>query len=109
MLHIMPLLLEWGEEIDFFLHMCSRNCIIVVIINTMYIVVVVECQNHQMNGPNKCKHEFSDSLHYSFFFILFCHKKLGTDPHVNKDFFQFLFKFFSKDSLPCSKVRVMHV
>ena len=93
-----------------FLHMCSRNCIIVVvIINTMYIVVVVECQDHQMNGPNKCKHEFSDSLHYSIFFILFCHKKLHTDPQVNKDFFQFLFKFFSKDSLSCSKVRVRHV
>ena len=78
--------------------MCSRNCIIIIIV---YIVVVV-CQNRQVNGPSKCKHEISDSLHYSIFFILFCYTKLRTDPHVNKDFF--LFEFFSKDSLSCSKV-----
>ena len=38
-------------------------------------------------GPNKCKHEISDSLHYSILFILFCYTKLCTDPHVNKDFY----------------------
>ena len=77
----MPLLLERGDEID-------------VIINiTAYIVVVMVCQNRQVNGPNKCKHEISD-LH-PIFFILFCVTKLRTDPHVNKDFF--LFEFFSKD------------
>ena len=77
--------------------------IIIVIINfIVYIVAVVVCQNRQVNRPSKCKHEISDSLHYSVFFILFCYTKLSTDPHVNKDFF--LFKFFSKDSLSCSKI-----
>ena len=32
---------------------------------------------------------------------------VNKDPHVNKDFF--LFEFFSKDSLSCSKVGAMHV
>ena len=93
-----------GGKYRLFLCMCSRNCIIIIIIinSIVYIVVVVVCQNHQVNGPNKCKHEISDSLHYSIFFILFCYTKLRTDPHVNKDFF--LFEFFSKDSLSCSKV-----
>ena len=88
-----------------FLCMCNRNCIIIVIINIIvYIVVVVVCQNRQVNGPNKCKHEISDTLHYSIIFILFCYTKLRTDPTVNKD--SFLFEFFSKDSLSCSKVGV---
>ena len=39
--------------------------------------------------------------------LLFCYTKLRTDPHVNKDFF--LFEFFSKDSLSCSKVGATHV
>ena len=92
----MPLLLEWGEEIHFFV--CIAETIINVIINiSVYINVVVVCQNRQVNGLNKCNHEISDYLHYSIFFILFCHAVLDTDPHVNKDFF--LFKFFSKDSL----------
>ena len=38
------------------------------------------------NGPNKYKHEISESLHYSIFFILFCYTKLCTDQHVNKKF-----------------------
>ena len=87
--------------------MCSRHCIIVIINFIVYIAVVVVCQNRQVNEPNKCKHEISDSLHYSIFFILFCYTKLRTDPHVNKDFF--LFEFFSKDSLSCSKVGAVHV
>ena len=98
MLHIMPLLLEWGEEIHFFVCMCSRNCIIIVIINiSAYINVVVVCQNHQVNRLNKCKHEIANSMHYSIFFLQFCYTVLDTDPHVIKDFFRF--KFFSKDSL----------
>ena len=32
---------------------------------------MVVCQNCQVNGPNKYKHEILDSLHYSIFFILF--------------------------------------
>ena len=88
--------------------MCNRNCIIIVIINfIVYIAVVVVCQNRLVDRPNKCKHEISDSLHYSIFFIQFCCTKLRTDPHVNKDFS--LFEFFSKDSLSCSKVEAMHV
>ena len=46
-----------------------------------------------VNWPNRCEHEISDSSHYSIFFILFCYTKLRTDPHVNKDFL--LFEFFS--------------
>ena len=76
--------------------MRSRNCIIVIINSIVYIVMVVVCQYRQVNGRNKCKHEISDSLHYSIFFILFCYTKLHTDPHVNKGFF--LFEFFSNDS-----------
>ena len=90
-----------------FLCMCSRNCVIVIINFFVYIVVVVVCQNWHVNRPNKCKSEISDSLHYSVFFILLCYTKLRTDPHVNKDFF--LFEFFSKDSLSCSKVGASHV
>ena len=94
----MPLLLEWGEEIHFFVCMCSRNCIIIVNVNiSAYINVVVVCQNHQVNRLNKCKHEIADSMHYSIFFLQFCYTVLDTDPHVIKDFFRF--KFFSKDSL----------
>ena len=63
-----------------FLCMFSRNCIIIVIINIIvYIVVVTVCQNRQVNGPNKCKHEISNSLHYSIF-LLFCYTKLHTNP-----------------------------
>ena len=47
------------------------------------------------------------SLHYSIHFIFFCYTKLRTDPYINKDFF--LFGFFSKDSLSCSKVGATHV
>ena len=99
MLHIMPLLLEWEEEIHFFVCMSSRNCINIVYINIVgdIIVGVVVCQNHQVNRLNKCKHEIADSLHYSIFFIQFCYAVLDTDPHVIKDFFRF--EFFSKDSL----------
>ena len=51
---------------------CSRNCIITIIILNviMYIVVVAVCQNHQVNGPNKCKHEISDALFYLFYPVL---------------------------------------
>ena len=73
----------------------------------VYVVVVVVCQNRQVNRPSKCKHEISDSLQYSVFFILFCYTKLRTDSNVNKDFL--LFKFFSKESLLCSKVGATHV
>ena len=74
LLYIMPLLQEWGEEM-IFLCMCSRNCIIIVIINiTVYFVVVMVRQNRQVNGPNICKHEISDSLHHFIFFILFYYK-----------------------------------
>ena len=102
----MPLLLEWGEEIHFFVCMCSRNCIIIVIINIiMYIIVVVMCQNRQVNGLNKCKHDIADSALFSF--LLFCYAVLHTDPHVNKNFF--LIEFFNKDSLSCCKVGATHV
>ena len=70
-------------------------------------IVVVVCQNRQVNGPSKCKHEISDSLQYSAFFILFCYTKLRTDSNVNKDFL--LLNFFSKESLLCSKVGATHV
>ena len=46
LLHMMPLLLEQGEEIDFFLCMCSRNCIIIIVIINIIVykvVVVVVC------------------------------------------------------------------
>ena len=101
LLHIMPLLQELGEKIDLFCVCVTETIIIVIIDFIVYIVVVVVCQNRQVNGPNNCKHEISDSLRY-YIFILFCYTKLRTDPHVNKDFF--LFEFFSKDSLSCSKV-----
>ena len=83
LLYIMPLLQELGEEIEFFVYV-------------------------QQKLSNKCKHEISDSLHYSIFFILFCYTKLRTDPHVNKNFFLFNF-FFSKDTLSCSKVEATYV
>ena len=73
----------------------------------LLLLSILLCQNRQVKGPNKCKHEISDSLHYSIFFILFCYTKLRADPLVNKDFF--LFKFFSIDSLSCSKVEATHV
>ena len=73
-------------------------------ISLLYQTFFVQAKS---NGPNKCKHEISDSLHYSFRLILFCYTNLRTDPHVNKDFF--LFEFFSKDSLTCSKVGATHV
>ena len=93
----MPLLLEWGEEIDVFV-LCVAKTVycITVIVNVVVYIVVVVCQNRQVKGPNKCKHETSDSLHCSIFFILFYYTKLRTDPQVNKDFF--LFEFFSKDN-----------
>ena len=99
LLHVMPLLLEWREEIHFFVCIYSRNCITIVIINIIvYIIVVVVCQNHQVNRLNKSKHEISDSalfyLFYTIFsFYLLCYAVLHTDPHVNKDFF--LFEFFT--------------
>ena len=65
LMHIMPLLLEWGDKI-LFLCMCSRNCIIIVIINIIVYIVVVVCQNRKVNRPNKCKHVISDSLHNLF-------------------------------------------
>ena len=36
-------------------------------------VVVVVCQNLQVNGPNKFKHDLSDSLHYSLFYPVLLH------------------------------------
>ena len=93
----MPLLLEWGENNTFFVGMHSRNCIIIINI-ILYFIVVVVCQNHQVNWRNKREHKISDPLHYSISFILFCYAVLQTDPHVNKDF---LFEFFDKDSLSC--------
>ena len=45
-------------------------------------------------------------MHHSILFILLCYTKLRADPNVNKDFF--LFEFFSKDSLSCSKVGATH-
>ena len=47
----MPLLLEWGEEINIFLWMCNRNyifevIIVIIIINNVFIVVMH--QNHQV-------------------------------------------------------------
>ena len=85
--------------------MCSGKCII-IFDSIVYIIVAVVCQNRQVNWPSRCKHEISDSLHYSIFFM-FCHAKVRADPHVNKDFF--LFEFFSKDSLSSSKVGATHV
>ena len=52
------------------------------------------------NRPNKCKHEISDSWHYSILIILFSYTKLCTDPQVNKDFF--LSEVFGKNSLSYS-------
>ena len=41
-----------GRQNGLFLCMCSRNCIIIVIINIIvYMAVVVVCQNRQVNGP----------------------------------------------------------
>ena len=94
LLDIMPLLQEFGEKIDFLCVYVAETIIIVIINFIVYIVAVVVCQNRQVNRPSKCKHEISDSLHYSVFFILFCYTKLSTDPHVNKDFF--LFDFLAK-------------
>ena len=66
MLHITLLQLESEEEI-LFLCMCSRNYIIItVIINIIVYIVVVVCQNRQVNVPNKCKLEISASLLYPF-------------------------------------------
>ena len=104
---MIPFLLEWGEEIDLFCVYVAETIIIIVINIIVNIVVAAVCQNHKVNVPNKCKHKIPDSLHYSVFFILFCFTKLRTDPHINKDFF--LFEFFSKDSLSCSKVGAMHI
>ena len=84
----------------FFLCVCSRNCIIVIVNIIVYILVVVVYQNPHVNGPNKYNSEISDPLHYSIFFILFCYTKLLT---------KLLLNFFSKDSLSCSKVRATHV
>ena len=58
---------EVGRRNRLFLCMCTRNCIsLIVIINIIvYIDVAVECQDWQVIRPNKCKHEISDSLHYS--------------------------------------------
>ena len=60
--------------------MCSRNCIVIIVIINLYvsIVVAVVCQ---VNKPIKCKYEISDSSisDYSFFFILFCYTKLRTN------------------------------
>ena len=36
-------------------------------------VVVVVCQNLQVNGPNKFKPDLSDSLHYSLFYPVLLH------------------------------------
>ena len=97
-----------SEEEILFLCMCSRSCIIIiVIINIIVYIVVAVCQNRQVNVPNKCKLEISDSLLYFIFFILFCYTKLHTDPHVNKD--SFLFEFFSKNNLSCSKTGATRV
>ena len=43
LLHIMSLLLEWGEKVHFFVYICSRNCIIIIVIISIivYIFVVV--------------------------------------------------------------------
>ena len=60
---------------------CVAEAVIIVAIIIVYIAVVVVCQNCQVNGPNKCKHEISGSLHCSVFFILFCYIKLRTVPH----------------------------
>ena len=60
---------------------CVAEAVIIVAIIIVYIAVVVVCQNCQVNGPNKCKHEISGSLHCSIFFILFCYIKLHTVPH----------------------------
>ena len=82
----MPLLSQWGEEIHFF--MCSRNCIIILVIISIIVcnILVVVCRKHQVKGLSNCKHEISDSLHYSIFFRLFCYAVFHTDPHVNKHF-----------------------
>ena len=53
----MPLLMEWGKEIDTFLWMCSRNYVfdviiiivfipIILIINNVFVVVML--QNRQV-------------------------------------------------------------
>ena len=88
LLHIMPLLLQWGEEIHFF--MCSRNCIISLVIISIIVcnILVVVFRKHQVKGLSNCKHGISDSLHDSIFFILFCYAMFHTDPLVNKDFFR---------------------
>ena len=58
-------------------------------------------------GPINVNMRFQTPLHDSILFILFSYTKLRTDPHVNKDFF--LFEFFSKGSLSCSKEGAAHV
>ena len=69
LLHIMSLLLEWGEKVHFFVYICSRNCIIIVIISIIvYIFVVVVCQNRQVNRLNKWKHEIPNSALFYLFY-----------------------------------------
>ena len=62
----------------------------------MYIVVVMVYQNRQVNGPINVNIRFQTLCIILSFFILFRCGKLGTDPHVNQDFFKF--EFFSKCS-----------
>ena len=80
--------------------------IVVSLIVYFVVVVVVVCQNRQVNGPNKCKHEISDSALF-YLFILFCYTKLRTDPHVNKNFCS---NFLAKAvSVSCSKLEATNV
>ena len=65
-----------GRQNRHFLCMYSKNCNIIISSIIVYIVVVVVYQNCQVNGPNKCKHEILDTLHYPIFFILFCYTTL---------------------------------
>ena len=52
MLRIVPLLLEWLEEIEFFCVCVAETVLLLLLINiTVYIAVVVACQNGQLNGP----------------------------------------------------------
>ena len=85
----------------------AETVLLFLLLSILLCILLWWCfRNRQVNRVNKCKHEISDSLHYSIFFIPFCYAVLHTDPHVNKDFF--LFEFFSKDSLSCCKVGATH-
>ena len=63
----MPLLLEWLEEIEFFCVCVAETVLLLLLINiTVYIAVVVACQNGQLNGPVNVNMIFQTVTFYLF-------------------------------------------